>query len=98
MKNLLLVLLFTLSVNLVSAKEKGTVKQVTYECSIDCHDCKEKIMKNISYEKGVKSIQVDIPTKLVKIKYRDDKTDSDKLKKALEKLGYETKVVPAKKG
>lgn len=98
MKNFLLIVAIAFISITAQAKEKPNMTEVTYKCSIDCHDCKEKILKNISYEKGIKAIEVDIPTQLVKIKYRNDKTDSESIKKSLEKLGYETEVVPAKKG
>ncbi len=74
------------------AKEKPKVKQVTYVCTIDCESCKEKIMKNIPYEKGVKKVIVDIPTKEVTVFFREDKNSTQELEKAIEKLGYEADI------
>ena len=74
------------------AKDKPKTKEVVYECSVDCHECKEKIMKNIPYEKGVKSVEVDIPNQLVTVAFRDDKNTTEGVGKALEKLGYEVQV------
>ena len=95
MKNLKLLIatiaLF-IGITTVEAKDKPKVKEVVYECSVDCHKCKEKIMKNIPYEKGVKKVNVDIPKKLVTVSFREDKNTTEGVKKALEKLGYEVKV------
>ncbi len=93
MKNLLLVMVLAFAFLTVEAKDKNKVIEVTYECSVDCHACKEKIMNNITYEKGVKFVNVDLDTKLVTVKYREDKNTKDDIKKAIEKLGYETKEV-----
>ena len=83
------------------AQDKPTVKEVTYSCSIDCHSCKEKIMKNIPYEKGVKKVVVDIEKQLVTVSFKEDKNTQEGIEKAIEKLGYtaevKTKEVPKKK-
>ncbi|MCW3806603.1 heavy-metal-associated domain-containing protein [Plebeiibacterium marinum] len=96
MKNLKLViatLILTIGFTTSFAqKKKAEVKEVTYICSIDCHSCKNKIMKNIPYEKGVKSVVVDIPTKEVKVTYKSDKNNIENIEKAIEKLGFTAEV------
>ena len=91
-KLLIATLILFIGVSTTFAKDKPKTKKVTYECSIDCHKCKEKIMKNIPYEKGVKSVEVDIPNKLVTVSFREDKNSVENIKKAIEKLDYEVKV------
>ncbi len=78
------------------AKEKPKVKEVTYSCTIDCHSCKNKIMKNIPFEKGVKKVDVNLEKKLVTVAFREDKNTSENLEKAIEKLGYEAEVKSTK--
>ena len=63
-------------------------EQVVFLVNIHCHNCEQKVKKNIAYEKGVKDLATDLDKQLVTIKYRTDKTDKAKLKKAIEKLGY----------
>ncbi len=96
MKNLKLIIvtvcLFIGITTSFAQDKKKAVKEVTYTCSLDCHSCKEKIMKNIPYEKGVKRVDVDLETKLVTVAFREDKNSSDNIKKALEDLGFETTV------
>lgn len=98
MKNLKLVLatlILFVGVSTSFAKEKAKVKKVTYSCSIDCHSCKEKIMKSLPYEKGVKSVDVNIEDKLVTVAFKEDKNTTEGVKKALEELDYEVSVKKA---
>ena len=91
-KLLVVTLLLFVGITTTFAKDKPTTKQVTYVCSIDCHSCKDKIMKNIPYEKGVKKVEVDIPNKLVTVSFRDDKNTDIGIEKAIKKLGFEAKI------
>lgn len=67
-------------------------KTVTFEVSMHCKNCAKKISENISFEKGVKDLDVSLDDKLVTITYDPAKTDTGALKSAIEKLGYEAKV------
>ncbi len=67
-------------------------KEVTFDVSMTCDNCKKRIEKNIAFEKGVTDMQVDLPAKTVMVVYHANKTNLEKLQKAIEKLGYEVKV------
>jgi copper chaperone CopZ len=67
-------------------KEKN--EKVTFTVDMYCENCKAKIEKNISWEKGVKDLTVNLEKKTVTIVYNPQKTTEKKLKKAIEKLGY----------
>lgn len=83
----------TLNVSAQDKKEKQTSKkEVTFDVSMTCDNCKRRIEKNIAFEKGVSDMKVDLPTKTVMVVYNFNKTDEEKLRKAIEKLGYEVKV------
>jgi copper chaperone CopZ len=70
-------------------KQKGKNEEcVVFDVNMSCNNCKTKIEKNIPFEKGVKDLIVSLDDKTVTIKYRNDKTSEDNLKKAIEKLGY----------
>ncbi len=93
LKLLLTVVILFIGLTTTYAKDKkAEVKEVTYTCSVDCHACKEKIMKNIPYEKGVKKVIVDLDKKLVTVAFREDKNSTENIEKALEDLGYEAEV------
>lgn len=70
--------------------------RVTFVTSIDCEHCATKVRENISFEKGVKDLKVNVPDKTVAITFDSAKTDTLKLGKAINKLGYSAKVVEYK--
>lgn len=76
-----------------SKTAKPVLKKVVYCTDLDCENCAKKIRENVSFEKGVKDLSVDVPTKAVEIQFDSNKTDTTQLRKALNKLGYEAKVI-----
>jgi mercuric ion binding protein len=65
-----IIALFALFANEANAQDKAKVQNVTFTCDIDCHSCKNKIMQQIPYEKGVKDVQVDVQKKEVKVEFK----------------------------
>ena len=68
---------FLLSVGIVSAQDKkGNDKtaEVVFSVSMDCHNCEQKVRKNIPFEKGVKDLTTNLDKKLVTVKYETNKT------------------------
>lgn len=63
-------------------------KTVVFNVGLHCQNCVKKVQENISFEKGVKSLDVNLEKKTVTITYDAAKTDEATLKKAIEKLGY----------
>jgi len=83
--------MFLLGVSAISAQDKkknNKEEQVVFSVSMDCHNCEQKIRKNIPYEKGVKDLTTNLEKQLVTIKYQSNKTNKAKLKKSVEKLGF----------
>jgi copper chaperone CopZ len=86
--------------SLVAQEKAGKAEKVkTMKCwaSMTCGNCQAKIEKNIAYEKGVKDLVVDLPSKIVTVTYRTDKTSPEKLEKAIQKLGFKTEMVAEEK-
>jgi copper chaperone CopZ len=79
----------------ITAQDK--IKELTLKTSTICEMCKETIEKKLIFEKGVKQVNVDYQQKLIFVKYRDDKTNPDKIKLAVSKLGYRADDIPADK-
>jgi copper chaperone CopZ len=75
------------------AGKKKETKEVTFKVNMTCGNCKAKIERHISWEKGVKDLKVDLDKKLVTIKYESGKTDEATLKKAIEGLEYTCEAV-----
>jgi periplasmic mercuric ion binding protein len=73
-------------------QKTDTVKILT---SAVCGSCKARIEKNVAYEKGVTDVVLDVDTKVCTIVYKTAKTDPDKLRLAISKIGYDADSVPA---
>lgn len=72
-------------------EKKDNKEQVVFDVSLHCENCKKKMEKNLPFEKGVNNLKVDLNNKTVMVQYNPQKTDKQKLQKAIEKLGYEAK-------
>ena len=85
-----------LMVNTANAQEKKkNYEEVQIQTSAVCGMCEERIEGNIAYEKGVKKVELNNDTKIVTIGYDPRKTDPDKLRTAISKLGYDADSVTA---
>lgn len=79
----------------VMAEKKKEVKEINIQTSAVCGMCEERLEHNMKFEKGVTFVDLDPETKKLLIKYRADKTDPDKLRKAISKIGYDADDVLA---
>ena len=70
--------------------------QVVFASTIHCEKCGLKVQENIGFEKGVKDLKVDVPGKTITVVFNPSKTDTLKLKNAINKLGYEAEVIDYK--
>lgn len=89
------ILFVLLAVCVVSANAQGKKKKtdtVCFEVNLSCQNCQKKIEKNISWEKGVKDLKVDLKEKTVRIEYDTKKTSPERLKEAIEKLDFTCKT------
>jgi len=68
---------------------------VKIKTSAQCGMCKERIEKNLAFEKGVKSAELNLEDKVLTVSYRTDKTDPDKIRKAVSLIGYDADHVAA---
>lgn len=81
------------------AKAPKQTAEVTFRVNLHCHKCVEKVLDNISYEKGVEDVDINEEQKTVRLVYNPKKTSVEKLQKALLKLGYGADVIePAPEG
>ena len=69
-------------------KEKAEKKiaTVVFTTDLDCHHCAQKVMNSIPYEKGIKDVLVDVPTKTVTVKFDEAKNSIESLTKAFESI------------
>lgn len=91
MKNLLI--LFGMLVSFGTYAQQQPIKvadgyKIEIKTSAVCEMCKETIEQDLTFEKGVKSINLDVHTKVVTIIYNDKKTDPKILRSRIAKVGY----------
>jgi len=72
-----------------SRKPVKETAEITFIVALHCQNCVKKVEANLPFEKGIKDIKVTLDDHTVWIQYDISKTDPDKLKAAIEKLGYE---------
>ena len=79
-----------------SGKDLAEMKVKT---SAVCGMCKETLESKLIYEKGVKSVDLNLDDMVLTVQYKPAKTDTETLKKAINDLGYDaddTKANPKK--
>jgi periplasmic mercuric ion binding protein len=86
--------LFSISVFLLlfttpSWAQGRNLAEVEIATSAQCSMCKESIEKALTFERGVRHAILDMETKSVTVRYTSRRTDPDKLRKAINKLGYD---------
>lgn len=89
----LIIFLFALAMAFtVNAQSK--LKTVGIKTSAVCEMCKENLEKDLTFEKGVKSVNLDLETKVLNIAYFDGKTNPDLLRKRVTLVGYNADSLP----
>lgn len=87
MKNLIITTIIILTGTMAFGQKKS-VETVTIQTSAVCEMCKTTIEEGMVYVKGVREADLSLEDFKVTVKYRADKTDPDKIKQAIAKLGY----------
>jgi copper chaperone CopZ len=89
----LLAMVVSVAVAAPKTKAEKKIATVVFSTDIDCHHCAQKVMNTIPYEKGIKDVVVDVPTKTVTVKFDAAKNSIEALTKAFESI--KVKVVKA---
>ena len=82
-------------VAVAAPKAEKKISTVVFTTDIDCGHCAQKVYNSIPYEKGIKDVKVDVPTKTVTVKFDEAKNSVESLTKAFESI--KVKVVKTKK-
>ncbi len=94
MKNIIVLLMSVLIFSSVSAVG-GKLETIQIKTSSQCGECKETIEEALAFEKGVKSSELDLETKIVTVTYKTGKTTAEKIRKAISKAGYDEDDITA---
>lgn len=79
----IIIILITFSI-VVNAQ----IEKVEIQTSAICGMCKNTIEEDLAFEKGVKSSDLDLETKILTVEYNANKTDADKIRTRITKVGY----------
>jgi len=78
------------------AQKPAKTEEIKIQTDLDCASCKKKIEDYMAFERGVTAVSADVPTKIVTIEYRPNRTDEEKLIAAIKKLGYKAEIIDEK--
>ncbi|TGE29511.1 heavy-metal-associated domain-containing protein [Hymenobacter metallicola] len=68
---------------------KGATEQFQIKTSAVCDMCKARLEKAMAYEKGVQEAHLDVPSQVLTVSYRPDKTTPATLRTAVQRTGYD---------
>lgn len=91
----IILLMMFLTAGIHAADDK--FETVKIKTSSQCDECKERIEEALAFEKGVKTADLDVETKIVTVTYKKGKTSPEKIRKAISKVGYDADDVAADK-
>ena len=72
----------------ISFAVRAQVEKVKIKTSAVCGMCKNTIEHDLAFEKGIKTAQLDVDTKILTVEYNPKKTDVDKIRTRVTKIGY----------
>ena len=76
------------------AQKKGdaALKTTVFLTDVDCETCANKIDNSLPFQKGVKEVKVDVPTRKVTVTFDTTKTNEEALIKAFKKIKINAEV------
>ena len=89
----ILILMMLLATELFATD--GKIDTIKIKTSSQCDECKETIEEALAFEKGVKTADLDVETRIVTVTYKKSKTSPEKIRKAISKVGYDADDVAA---
>lgn len=66
---------------------------VLFKAKMDCGSCKQKVEKTLSFEKGVKALEVNLEKQTISVTFDNEKTTVEKLQAAINKTDVKAQVV-----
>ena len=94
---LLAVMGFGVADAVAQKKTNAPLKTPVFLTDVDCETCAKKIDNSLPFQKGVKEVKVDVPSRTVTVTYDATKSSDEALLKAFKKVKVKAEVAPAKK-
>jgi copper chaperone CopZ len=89
---LMAVIGFGVSDAMAQKKSDAALKTTVFMTDVDCETCAKKIDNSIPFQKGVKEVKVDVPTRKVTVTFDTTKTNEEALIKAFKKIKINAEV------
>jgi len=71
------------------SEKESKFETITIKTSAVCEQCKDRLEHDMAFEKGVKSVVLDLETKELTVTFKRGKNTRENLKKAVTKIGYD---------
>lgn len=78
-----------------SQKPSGKTETVVIQTSAECDECKARIEGALNYTKGIKFAELDVESRKLTVKFKNDVISLDEIKKQVSQLGYQADEVKA---
>lgn len=88
MKYIIIILLTLILTSCSTNVASDNIKVITFDTSIHCENCANKMFNNLPKEEGVIDLEVGIEEKTVTIIFNEKETTPEKLAEIINKLGY----------
>ena len=92
MKKILIALLSILTINAWAQKETVQIKT-----SAQCEMCKERILEEIQFTKGVTAVELDVESQMLTVTFKTKKNSVENIRTIISNIGYDADEVKAKK-
>lgn len=97
MKQLIIIIAGIIFLSSGITAQKNTISEVKITTSAQCDMCKKRIEDGLYTQKGVIEANLNLETKVVTIKFRDNKTTENILRNYISSIGYDADTILADK-
>ena len=73
----------------------GQTVEAEIKTSAECGSCKERLEEKLNYTKGIKFAELDVPTKVLTVRFNQKKLSLDDIRKIISEVGYDADDVKA---
>ncbi len=95
MKNVLVLAFALFTLTAFAQTKTKKVETVKIQTSAECNSCKERLEGKLNYTKGLKFAELDVPSKVLTVKFKTKTISLAEIKKIVSDLGYDADEVKA---
>lgn len=90
-----LTIIITLALSSFAFGQTKKVETATILTSAECGDCKERIEEVLNYTNGIQFAELDVPSKVVTVKFKTKKISLEEIRTIISEIGYDADDVKA---